>query len=425
MSEFASQHEYLAFCESQSVLPEGFTAGATPITFKPSELGGEKEYRMNISGIFCDQSTPSFHAMFTKNHFCGAPVIIGKKHLKNGLCRGILVNNKISNVAVQTGEQDALTVLQTCSEYLGCPVKELFPSSTGIIGWQLPVQEMVQAIPALMKSMVSTSLLSVAQAIMTTDSYPKVYREICGSGSIVGTAKGAGMIEPNMGTMLSFICTDISVSREQLAQSLSWAVEQSFNRISIDGDQSTSDMIIILSSNKKPLADLGAFNLALLAVCKNLSHAIVRNGEGVEHVIKATISHAPSLAVAEQAGKAIVNSPLVKSAIFGNDPNVGRIIGALGDYFGNNKIPIPRDSLSISMGNIDIFSNNGFCLDKRKEQLLTSYLKEASYSLQGHYPPHQKTVDIFVDLKAGEYECSVIGADLSYDYVRENAAYRS
>ncbi|RPJ09647.1 MAG: arginine biosynthesis protein ArgJ, partial [Spirochaetaceae bacterium] len=198
-----------------------------------------------------------------------------------------------------------------------------------------------------------------------------------------------------------------------------------FNRISIDGDQSTSDMVLIASSNKKPLTNQAAFKKALLGVCQKLAESIVRNGEGVQHVIRVMVKNAQSEKIAIQAGKAIVNSPLVKTAIFGNDANVGRIIGALGDYFGNAGKTVSREKLSLMLGETVIFSNNGFTLDVEKEKKLGEYLKSCSYTLEGKYPPHDRTVDITVNFNSGSHEATVYGADLSYDYVKENGAYRS
>ena len=209
------------------------------------------------------------------------------------------------------------------------------------------------------------------------------------------------MIEPSMAMKDSFILTDIEVPRDVLHRVFSRVVEKTFNRITIDSDQSTSDMAIILSSNKKPLSSIEAFEEALFSVCKQLSHDIVRNG-------------------------AVANSPLVKTAVFGNDPNVGRIISSLGDYTGNSGITIDPLRLNIRMGGETIFDNGSFTLDQQKEERLTEYLKTCSMdSGTLTYPPHQRTVDIEIDLGIGDCTEEVLASDLTYDYIRENADYRS
>ena len=203
-------------------------------------------------------------------------------------------------------------------------------------------------------------------------------------------------------------------------------VEKTFNRITIDSDQSTSDMAIILSSNKKPLSSIEAFEEALFSVCKQLSHDIVRNGEGTTHVIKVTVSGARTAEEAAGTGKAVANSPLVKTAVFGNDPNVGRIISSLGDYTGDSGITIDPLRLNIRMGGETIFDNGSFTLDQQKEERLTEYLKTCSMdSGTLTYPPHQRTVDIEIDLGIGDCTEEVLASDLTYDYIRENADYRS
>lgn len=425
MEENRSKEEYLAAVCARASLPRGFKTAAQRLSFFPAEIGGEKEYPMNLSLILLDEPTDSFHALFTKNLFCGAPVLIGKQRLMEKRCRGILVNNKISNVAATGGVEDAHVVLRALARELGDGENLFFPASTGIIGWKIPVREMCENIPALVKNLNAGPLLPVAEAIMTTDSYPKIRSAECCGGRIVAVAKGAGMIEPNMGTLLAFVLTDLAVPRPFLAECLRKAVGESLNTISIDGDQSTSDMAIMLSSGKIPLTDKAGFYRTLRHILSQLSEDIVRNGEGVSHVIRVEVEGAPTADIARGAGKAIVNGPLVKTAIFGNDPNVGRIIGALGDYFGSSGIKLRRETVVISLGGITIFKDNQFKLDGGKEKQLQTYLANAAYSLSGNFPPHDRSVEIRVSLGCGRHKAAVLGADLTYDYVRENAAYRS
>lgn len=430
MELYKSETEYCNDVKKRSALPEGFRAASIPLSFFPEERKIDEPLPMNLSAIVADEPTVTFEGMFTRSAFPGAPVVIGRKRLENSLMRGVLINNKIANVCVKPGIDDAEALAAAFGSLLGCSGDELFLASTGIIGWRLPVKTMEQSLPNLHRALQDTpaarSIFSTARGIMTTDRYPKVRCESVGEGRIIGVAKGAGMIEPNMATMLVFILTDVALSRQELKPLFSRVVHKTFNRISIDSDQSTSDMAIVLSSNKKQLPSLEAFEESLFSVCKSLAHDIVRNGEGTTHVIRATVSGARSDEEAVGIGKAIVNSPLVKTAVFGNDPNVGRIISSLGDYMGNSGIDIDADMLTLSLGGQMIFSRGCFTLDQKKEVRLTEYLKQCSMgSGTLTYPPHQKVVDIHIDLGIGSCREEVLGSDLTYDYIRENADYRS
>jgi glutamate N-acetyltransferase/amino-acid N-acetyltransferase len=261
---------------------------------------------------------------------------------------------------------------------------------------------------------------------MTTDSFPKIRTAKLRDGRITAIAKGAGMIEPNMATMLVFILTDIDLPKDQLEESLHKAVKQSFNTISVDGDQSTSDMAVILSSSIYPCSSIVDFEKSLISLCKDLAEDIVRNGEGTSHVIKVTTKGECNQELGTGIGKAVINSPLVKTALFGNDPNVGRIISAIGDFLGNHRINIDTRNISITLGEIEIFARGAFMIDNEKEIKLSGYLKETQLNpdIKG-YPEHNKTVDITISIGEGPGSFTVIGSDLTYEYVRENADYRS
>jgi glutamate N-acetyltransferase/amino-acid N-acetyltransferase len=266
----------------------------------------------------------------------------------------------------------------------------------------------------------------MARAIMTTDAFPKVRRAAVGGGSIVGIAKGAGMIEPNMATLLCFLCTDCAVDRERLREDLAWCVERSLNRISIDGDQSTSDTAILLSSGVRGRADRTEFREGLLTVLTGLAFDIVRNGEGTGHVLRVGVQHARDEAIALGVARAIANSPLVKTAIFGNDPNVGRIVSAIGDFLGNAGERLDGRRVMVRMGGEEIFSGGCFRLDAEKEERLSAYLKiRALDTKRIPWPQHDRTVDIEVTLDGSSPLVEILGSDLSYDYVKENADYRS
>lgn len=381
---------------------------------------------MNLSLLLLEKETPDFGAVFTRNKFPGAPVLIGRERLARPTLRGVLVNNKISNVCTQNGYEDARGLLNRLGDLVGTTGDSFFSASTGIIGWELPVREMRASLPGLVSRLDPSSILPMARAIMTTDAFPKVRRAAVGGGSIVGIAKGAGMIEPNMATLLCFLCTDLAVGRERLREDLAWCVERSLNRISIDGDQSTSDTAILLSSGRRGRADSEEFRQGLLAVLTGLAFDIVRNGEGIGHVLRVGVQRARDEATALGVARAIANSPLVKTAIFGNDPNVGRIVSAIGDFLGNAGEPLDGQRVTVRMGGEEIFSGGCFRLDAEKEERLSAYLRMRALDTKRiPWPQHDRTVDIEVTLDGSSTLVEIIGSDLSYDYVKENADYRS
>jgi len=426
MASYTSGDQYLAALKRRAALPAGFCAATASLSFTPAEKPGR--FPMNLSLILLDRATPSFAARFTRNRFAGAPVLIGRERLGEPRLRGVLINNKVANVGAAGGVQDARAVLAELGGLLATPETELLAASTGIVGWKLPVADMRAALPGLAAGLQRSTLLPVARAIMTTDSWPKLRRARAGQGAIVGTAKGAGMIEPNLATMLVFLLTDLDISRAALREELARAAEASFNRISVDGDQSTSDMVVALSSRRRPAAPRAEFRRALLEVCRGLAEDIVRNGEGVAHVLEVSV-RAASEALALGLGKAVVNSPLVKTAVFGNDPNVGRILSAMGDYL--SAAPEGRGldfgRLRVSLGGVVVFERGGFRLDTRKEKLLARYLASCAFDpARKGFPAHDRRVQIEVDCGGGKgAPVQVLGADLSYDYVKENADYRS
>ena len=425
-SSSALQKEYLRLLEGRAGLPEGFRCATQGIRFFPRQRKVSESMAMNLSLIMLEEETPSFGAVFTRNRFPGAPVTIGRERLERPTILGVLINNKISNVCTPNGREEATHLLGTLGGLLKAPSDSLFVASTGIIGWDLPVAEMDACMPNLVKALSPGSILPVAQGIMTTDSFPKVRRAAVGNGSLVGIAKGAGMIEPHMATLLCFLCTDVAVERVELRESLAWCVERSLNRISIDSDQSTSDMALLFSSRRKRPVEAGEFRQALYNVLSGLAQDIVRNAEGIGHVIRVRVDRGRDEAVATGVGKAIVNSPLVKTAIFGNDPNVGRIVCAIGDYLGNADQQLDIASVVVRMGGIEIFKGGCFLLDPEKEEELSRYLKSCALdtTLKG-YPQHGRSVEIEVTLDGSSPAVEVLGSDLSYEYVRENADYRS
>jgi glutamate N-acetyltransferase/amino-acid N-acetyltransferase len=305
-----------------------------------------------------------------------------------------------------------------------------------VIGWTLPADAIVQALPQVTAALAAGSILPAAEGIVTTDLYPKIRRETVGDGSIVGIAKGAGMIEPNLATMLVYLFTDLAAPRDVLRAMLSRAVETSFNTISIDSDTSTSDTVAVVSSGRVPCTDLAEFERALTTVCRDLAEDVVRNGEGIRHVIRVQVHHAPDAATARALGKAIVNAPLFKCAVAGNDPNVGRLVQAIGKYVGASAPALDLSKLRLQMGGTEIFADGVFQLNPAKETALATHLRAAElyasappkdgvFTPPVDFPPHERCVEIGVDLGGGMADATVLGGDLTHEYVSENADYRS
>jgi len=411
--------------------------------FTPREA--PKPGEMTLTLIALDEPTHDFAAVFTRNAFPGAPVVIGRERLHEPTLGAIIVNNKISNVCAPDGRAASEAVCTRVGELIGLPSTAVLPSSTGVIGWSLPVEEMLEALPAAKAALQADSILPAAEGIVTTDLYPKVRRhDFANGGSIVGIAKGAGMIEPNLATMLVYLLTDVAVPRDALRAMLRRVVEPSFNSISIDSDTSTSDTVALVSSGQIACKDLGEFEAALRVVCCDLAEDVVRNGEGVRHVIRVAVTGAADAAQARALGKAIVNAPLFKCAVAGNDPNVGRLVQAIGKFLSSAESSSQpqrglrqiKGSATLTLGGIEIFSDGVFRLDPQKEAALVAHLKRAElyesrvpadgiYRAAVDFPPHERCVEVGVDLGEGPACATVYGGDLTHEYVSENADYRS
>jgi len=343
----------------------------------------------------------------------------------------------VSNVCAPGGVAASERICAETGRLLGFAPSAVLPSSTGVIGWGLPVDAILGSLPAAVAALAGGSILPAAEGIVTTDLYPKVRRAGVGAGSIVGIAKGAGMIEPNMATMLVYLLTDLAVPRAELRRMLSEAVETTFNSISIDSDTSTSDTVALVSSGKVPCPDPGAFAQALRSVCRDLAEDVVRNGEGVRHVIRVSVLNAADFPSARALGKAVVNAPLFKCAVSGNDPNVGRLVQAIGKHVGSQAPGTDLSGLRMALGGVEIFSGGAFRLDPAKESALVAHMKGAElyasappkggvFSPPVDFPAHERCVEIEIDLgRTGGASSVVIGADLTHEYVSENADYRS
>ena len=435
MQQFMSEHGHRQWLATQAALPGGFRVGTTRFSFVPAEV--PKTFFMNLTLIAPDRPTPDFAAAFTRNAFPGAPVLIGRQRLQEPSLGAVLVNNKVSNVCAPGGEETSERLCAALAGQLGLKLTEVLPSSTGVIGWRLPADAMIGALPAAVAALQPVSILPAALGIMTTDLYPKIRRADLGGGAIVGIAKGAGMIEPNLATMLVYILTDIAMPRAALRRMLPAVVGESFNAISIDSDQSTSDTVVVLSSGRVTGVPEVAFREALSRVCRELAEDVVRNGEGVHHVMKVTVQGAPDAALARAVGKSVVNSPLFQCALCGNDPNIGRLVCAVGKYLGNHHPDVEVSRCRMVIGGHEVFADGAFHIAPDTERLLSAYFRHAELYASGlpdgrgvfkppvTWPPHERCVEILVDLGCGAAACTVTGADRSHEYISENADYRS
>ncbi len=432
---FPSAAEHRAWIASQAALPAGFRAGTTRLSFVPVEV--PKPSQMTVTLLALDRPTSSFALKLTRNAFPGAPILVARQRADMDRLGAVVVNNKVANVCAPGGVEAAERVCAATGAALGIAAAEVLPASTGVIGWRLPAEAMVDAVPAAVAGLQDRSVLPAAEGIMTTDLYPKVRRAELGDGCIVGIAKGAGMIEPNLATMLVFLLTDLDVPRAALRAALDAAVEESFHAITVDSDTSTSDMVVLLSSRRRPAPPADAFAAALARVCRDLAEDVVRNGEGVHHVIHVTVTGAPDRAAARGIGKAVVNSPLFQCAVAGNDPNVGRLLCAVGKYAGAHGVAVDAGRVRMRMGGELLLEHGVMRLDPGREERLVRHLAGAELYASApppdgltfrppiHHPPHERCVEVEIDLGAGPCAAEVIGADRTHEYVTENADYRS
>lgn len=355
-------------------------------------------------------------AMFTRNQIVAAPVTVGREHLRRGrgLMRALIVNAGNANCA--TGKQGLKAATGVCAglaKQLRAGVHQIFPSSTGIIGVPLPVEKIHGALHGLVSAAAgSTEAFDLfANAILTTDTHKKVaFQSITYDLTevmVAGVAKGAGMIHPNMATMLVYLFTDVAASPRELQRCLKEAADQSFNNISIDGDTSTNDTALLLSSGKSGVAFKSVsseFQAALTKVCRSLAAQIVADGEGVKHVVRLNIEQARSRSDARKIASTIANSPLVKTAWAGADPNWGRILAAIG-YSG---IKINPERINIYLGEQQICRHGAACpFDHDRAH---AYMSEPVYEIR-------------IALGAGSATLEFLSCDLTEDYVRINADY--
>ncbi|MDP1552886.1 MAG: bifunctional ornithine acetyltransferase/N-acetylglutamate synthase [Methanobacteriaceae archaeon] len=384
---------------------------------------GSRNGKYGVGIIFNENSTAA--AVFTSNKVVAAPIIFSKKSIENGSISAIVTNSGNANCFTgEKGLQDSFLMAKMVSEYLKIDSDEVVVGSTGVIGREMPINIIISLIENALKTLENSSDGSkrAAEAIMTTDTYSKEFavKTTLKNGNIVkigGITKGSGMIAPNMGTMLAYITTDVDASPEELQKSLKEAVDQSFNMLVVDGDESTNDMVVIMANGRSGKIDEN-FQEALNFLCRELAKMMAKDGEGATKLIEVEIKNAQSAKDAQLAAKAVVKSPLVKTAIFGGDPNWGRIVAAVG-YSGAN---INEKIISVSLKALDEdhpSKTEVKIVDKGSVKAYenTKELSDAESIMKN------KDIKITVDIGLGSSTATAYGCDLSYDYVKINAEY--
>lgn len=389
---------------------QGFMAGGVACGIKKTE-------KLDLALVYSEVPAQAA-AVFTTNRVKAAPVQLSMKHIQSGTAQAIIANSGNANACVgPQGDTTALAMCQAAAEYLNVPVESVLVASTGVIGVQLPVEKIEATLKATPGILSKDGNLPAAQAIMTTDTFKKEAAvEVELGGTVVkigGMAKGSGMIHPNMATMLGFITTDAAIDQVLLQKAVSRAAEISFNRVTVDGDTSTNDCLFVLAngqagnpkiSNEGPEYD--AFCSGLEAVCLELAKMLARDGEGATKLVEIQVEGAKSEAEAVQVGKAIATSSLVKTAIFGEDANWGRILAAAG-YSG---AAIQPELVDIYLGDLLVCNGGtGLVFDEVKAKEILA----------------QKEIKIIVKLGQGQASATVWTCDLTYDYVKINGSYRT
>jgi len=386
----------------------GFLAGGISAGIKE---GGNKDLGLIFSTV-----PARVAAMFTKNTFKAAPVLIDAERVKRGVAQAIITNSGCANAATgKEGIADALAVSKVAAQQLKIPEDHLLICSTGVIGKRLPVKKIEAGIPRLIKSLSENGIEDAQEAMMTTDKFPKIAirRGIVGAKDVTvcGVAKGAGMIEPNMATLLTYVMTDALVDAKALNTVFRQVIDSTFNAVSVDGCMSTNDTAIILANGlagNNPLeraqARLQRFREMLTDVLAELAQAVVRDGEGATKLITIIVEGAKSKSDARRVAYSVANSNLVKTAFFGEDPNWGRIISAVGA----SGVALEKEKVTLSVGNMVLFTQEApadFQLARLKEVI------------------HKGEIEVRIALGGGDKSFEMCTSDLSHEYVEINSSY--
>ena len=360
----------------------------------------KKDFAVLYSDVPCTAA-----AVYTKNEVKGAPLYVTKNHLKNGKAQAVVIASGISNVCTgKKGLQDSKKMCSLVAKELSLKTEDVLVACTGVIGEYLPMHKIKKGVKGIKKLLGKKN--HAAEAILTTDLVTKQVTVKVGGVTIAGIAKGSGMVHPNMATMLGFIFTDAQIPSKTLQSMLKKSVSDSFNMVSVDGDTSTSDMVMLMANGKGGNVNAIQFQKGLDIICTELAKMIARDGEGATKLIEAKVKGAKKETNAKKIAKAVISSDLVKAAMFGNDPNWGRIMGAIG----NAGVSINEKKIGFSINNIPIVKN-GISVPFNR--------KKASNALK------KKDVKILINLNNGKKQATAWGCDLSYDYVKINADYHT
>lgn len=366
--------------------------------------------------LVCSEVPAIATGVFTTNKVKAAPVLLSQQHLIQEYAQAILINSGNANACTgKEGFDHAEKTAQAVAKLFKILPEQVLLASTGVIGIPLPVNLILNSLPVLVEGLSATGGHEAAKAIMTTDTFPKewaVVREINGQEiRIGGMCKGSGMIQPNMATMLGIITTDAAIEEDILKDCLQHIVNQTFNRITVDGDTSTNDTVFLLANGAaggpkiKTGPELEAFMEGLYEVSSHLAQMIVKDGEGATKFLTIKVKGARTEEEAEIAARAVANSNLVKTAFFGEDANWGRILAAVG-YSG---IDFSPEQTEIFLGNLPVYSGTGLDFDENKAKMILK----------------AKEIEVIINLKQGEEDVTVWTCDLSYEYVKINGSYRT
>ncbi len=381
--------------------------------------GIKRDGQSDLVLLVVDEGTQSA-AVFTKNAYCAAPVEIAKKHMLHATSNALLINSGNANAGTgEQGEQDALTLCKQVAQGLGISTQQVLPFSTGVISEMLPVQVMQSGIDQLIADLSEDNWLPAAQAIMTTDTVAKGISEQCTiddeTVTITGISKGSGMIHPDMATMLAFVATDAAVDPYSLQQLIETVCNHTFNCITVDGDTSTNDSFVFMATgaaNSRLLSpshpEWGQFVEAVERVALHLAQAIIRDGEGATKFIEIQVGGGTTVDDCRRVGFTVAHSPLVKTAFFAGDPNLGRILAAVG----RSKITgLDMQKVSFYIGELAVVERGNPSMQYEESQAVAIMAEE--------------DVTIKIDLGLGEESARIWTTDLSYDYVKINAEYRT
>ena len=380
-------------------LPQGFGAYVANIGIKDSS----QDLTLVVAETACTAT-----GVFTQSRFAGPSVVVSRENIADNSARAVVVISKNANVATGAeGMSNAREVVSAVALKIGCEAKDVLIASTGVIGRQYPMQNVRAGLAAIPKSFNNTSVDDVARGIMTTDTVHKTAEAtIAGSKArVVGVAKGVGMIEPNMATLITMMFTDADIDKASLEQIFRRVIDKTLNCVSVDTDTSTSDTAIILASGKAGAVDAKSFEIALFDVALSLTMQVARDGEGAEKLIEICVDRARDTRQAKLVAKSIVNSPLVKTAVHGADPNWGRVAMAIGKC--SDERDIDESKVVIRFGTQEVYPTS---VDASGLDALSEYMRS-------------DTVRIHVTLNTGNAECTVWGCDLTDGYIRINADY--